>query len=130
MNYTEMLNYVKENVDFKERLAQLAEEATELAKAALKYRRTLDDENPTPVSKDEAFKNLVEEIDDVALCLDTLSFKWRVEFNIFRGFNAVFQSSHEPFVEYACLQREQKLNRWVKRIKKKSQKGDVDNAGR
>ena len=76
----------------------------------MKYRRTLDDENPTPVSSDEAFKNLVEEIDDVALCLDTLSFKWRVEFN--------------------SLQREQKLNRWVKRIKKKSQKGDVDNAGR
>lgn len=110
MNYTEMLNYVKENVDFKERLAQLAEEATELAKAALKYRRTLDDENPTPVSKDEAFKNLVEEIDDVVLCLDTLSFNRWVEFN--------------------SLQREQKLNRWVKRIKKKSQKGDVDNAGR
>ncbi len=81
MNYTEMLNYVKENVNFKERLAQLAEEATELAKAALKFRRTLDDENPTPISKDKAFKNLLEEIDDVALCLDTVSFKWRIEFN-------------------------------------------------
>lgn len=110
MNYTEMLNYVKENVDFKERLAQLAEEATELAKAALKYRRTLDDENPTPVSKDEAFKNLLEEIDDVALCLDIVSLKWRIEFN--------------------SLQKEQKLRRWVERIKEKSQKGDVDNAGR
>lgn len=110
MNYTEMLNYVKENVDFKERLAQLAEETTELAKAALKYRRTLDDENPTPISKDEAFKNLLEEIDDVALCLDIVSLKWRVEFN--------------------SLQRERKLKRWVKRIEEKSQKGDVDNAGR
>lgn len=110
MNYTEMLNYVKENVSFKERLAQLAEEATELAKAALKYRRTLDDENPTPVSKDEAFKNLLEEIDDVALCLDIVSLKWRIAFN--------------------SLQKEQKLRRWVERIKEKSQKGDVDNAGR
>lgn len=110
MNYTEMLNYVKENVDFKERLVQLAEEATELAKAALKYRRTLDDENPTPVSKDEAFKNLVEEIDDVGLCLEALALVWRIEFN--------------------SLRREQKLKRWVKRIKEKSQKGDVDNASR
>lgn len=108
MNYTEMLNYVKKNVSTKERFAQLAEEATELAKAALKYRRTFDDKNPTPVSKDEAFKNLVEEIDDVALCLDAVSFKWRIEFN--------------------SLQREQKLKRWVKRIAEK--KGDVDNAGR
>ena len=97
VTYIENLNYIKENVSSKERFAQLAEEATELAKAALKYRRTLDDENPTPMSTNEAFKNLVEEIDDVALCLDTLSFKWRVEFN--------------------SLQREQKLNRWVERLK-------------
>lgn len=110
MNYTEMLNYIKKNVSSKERLAQLAEEATELAKAALKYRRTLDDENPTPVSKDEAFRNLIEEIDDIGLCLEALALMWRVEFN--------------------SLQREQKLKRWVKRIKEKSQKGDVDNASR
>ena len=102
MTYIENLNYIKKNVSFKERFAQLAEEATELAKAALKYRRTLDDENPTPVSGDEAFKNLIEEIDDIALCLDTLSFKWRVEFN--------------------SLQREQKLNRWVERLKNASKR--------
>ena len=102
MTYTDMLNYIKSHVSKKELLAQLAEEATELAHAALKYRRALDDENPTPVSRNEAFKNLIEEIDDVALCLDTLSFKWRVEFN--------------------SLQREQKLNRWVERLNNASER--------
>lgn len=72
MNYTEMLNYVKENVDFKERLAQLAEEATELAQAALKLRRALDNVNPIPVNPYDAFSNLLEEIDNVVLCIKTL----------------------------------------------------------
>ena len=97
MTYIDMLNYIKSHVSKKELLAQLAEEAIETAHAALKYRRALDDENPTPVSSNEALKNLIVEIDDIALCLDTLSFKWRVEFN--------------------SLQREQKLNRWVERLK-------------
>lgn len=102
MTYSEMLNYIKAKVNYKERLAQLAEEATELAHAALKYRRALDDENPTPVSKGEAFKNLVEEIDDIGLCLEVLALMWRVEFN--------------------SLQREQKLKRWVERLKNASER--------
>lgn len=50
-------------------LAQLAEEASELAQAALKKRRVLDGTNPTPVSLKEANDNLVEEGADVLLCL-------------------------------------------------------------
>ena len=102
MTYTDMLNYIKSHVSKKELLAQLAEEATELAHAALKYRRALDDENPTPVSSDEAFKNLIEEIDDIGLCLETLALMWRVKSN--------------------SLQREQKLNRWVERLKNASER--------
>ena len=49
-------------------LAQLAEEATELAQAALKLRRALDGTNPTPVSIQEAGDRLVEEIADVRVC--------------------------------------------------------------
>ena len=102
VTYIENLNYIKENVSSKERFAQLAEEATELAKAALKYRRTLDDENPTPMSTNEAFRNLIEEIDDIGLCLETLALMWRVKSN--------------------SLQREQKLNRWVERLKNASER--------
>lgn len=49
-------------------LAQLAEEAAELAQAALKLRRAIDGTNPTPKSVDECKANLLEEIADVSLC--------------------------------------------------------------
>ena len=49
-------------------LAQLAEEAAELAQAALKLRRALDMTNPTPVTIREAGGRLVEEIADVRVC--------------------------------------------------------------
>ena len=53
-------------------LAQLAEEAAELAQAALKLRRALDGRNPTPVSEAAAREALIEESTDVALCLNLL----------------------------------------------------------
>ena len=55
-------------------LAQLGEEAAELAQAALKLRRALDGTNPTPVSEAEAWKALIEEFSDVALCCKLLKY--------------------------------------------------------
>lgn len=49
-------------------LAQLAEEAAELAQAALKLRRVLDGRNLTPVTEQEARQNLMEEYTDVVHC--------------------------------------------------------------
>ena len=49
-------------------LEQLAEEASELAQATLKLARIYRAENPTPVTEDEAYKNLVEEYTDVQTC--------------------------------------------------------------
>lgn len=49
---------------------QLAEEAVELAHAALKIARIMRDENPTPVAEEEARKKLVEEYTDVILVAD------------------------------------------------------------
>ena len=46
-------------------LEQLAEECTELAKAALKQARILRGDNPTPVTEIEAYKNVIEEYTDV-----------------------------------------------------------------
>lgn len=55
-------------------LEQLAEEAAELAQAALKLRRTLDDStNPTPISRERATENLIEEMADVELCCEALA---------------------------------------------------------
>lgn len=50
-------------------LAQLAEEASELAQAALKLRRALDGKNPTPKSVEECLENIQEEMADVFVCL-------------------------------------------------------------
>lgn len=55
-------------------LCQLAEEAAELAKAALKLRRAIDGCNPTPVTREEAEKKLEEEIADVEVCLNVLGY--------------------------------------------------------
>ena len=51
---------------------QLAEEATELAHAALKYARILRNENPTPILKADGYNHMVEEFTDVTLCAKLL----------------------------------------------------------
>jgi NTP pyrophosphatase (non-canonical NTP hydrolase) len=53
-------------------LEQMAEEAAELAKAALKLARIRRGENPTPVTEDEAYRALCEEMADVAVCAKVL----------------------------------------------------------
>lgn len=53
-------------------LEQLAEEATELAHAALKLARITRGENPTPVDRSNALDALIEELGDVRLCAAVL----------------------------------------------------------
>jgi len=72
MNRAELVRKITEIMPITERLVCLAEEASELAQAALKYRRTLIDTNPTPMLEEEAYDKLMEEIADVELCLETL----------------------------------------------------------
>lgn len=55
-------------------LAQLAEEASELAQAALKLRRALEGLNPTPKTEEECRLALLEEVADVELCIFELGF--------------------------------------------------------
>ena len=56
---------IKQHIPQDELLTQLAEECAELSQAALKLRRALTGINPTPVTAEEARKNLVEETADV-----------------------------------------------------------------
>lgn len=56
------------NLPKTEILVQMAEEAAELAQAALKLRRVIDGTNPTPVTYREAWDNLVEEFGDITIC--------------------------------------------------------------
>lgn len=55
-----------------ELLAQLAEEGSELTKAALKIRRALEGVNPTPVTLAQAIADAREEVADVWLLVQLL----------------------------------------------------------
>lgn len=77
--------------------AQLAEEATELAHATLKLRRSTGGANPTPVEPDDAFRAVTEELADVALLVHIL----QLDLNI----DAIEETSRY------------KLFRWVSRLK-------------
>lgn len=63
---------------------QLAEEAAELAQAALKMARIIRGENPTPVTPEEASVNVIEEFTDVAVCAKLLHLKVNVEMAKFK----------------------------------------------
>lgn len=94
-----MVSYIRDQIPEEELLVQLAEEASELAQAALKFHRVLDGRNPTPVRLSEAWANLQEEVADVLLVLHVLG----IEYN-------------EP--EYT-VQMDAKLDRWVGRLREK-----------
>lgn len=64
---------IQRHLDWPELLAQFAEEAAELSKAALKLRRAHTGVNPTPITEQEALDNLLEEFADVAVCLRVLN---------------------------------------------------------
>lgn len=55
---------------------QLAEEAVELAFAALKMARILRGENPTPRTEEEMRWNIVDETTDVMICLQELMIRF------------------------------------------------------
>ena len=67
-----LIKVIRETLPEDELLCQLAEEASELAQAALKLRRAITKINPTPKSEEECRDDLAEELADVSLCLDAL----------------------------------------------------------
>lgn len=95
------VEYIKENLDEGERLLCLMEECTELAKAALKLRRVLDGRNPTPITLQDAFSNLLEEYGDVINCIEVLV---------------------TPTQNVKAIQsRLKKRTRWVQRLKERNE---------
>lgn len=76
MNTIDNIDYIAKNISEGDILCQLAEEASELAHAALKLKRAIEGTNPTPVSKYEAMKNLVEEMVDINLCSEIIEEKF------------------------------------------------------
>lgn len=65
MTESDMVLAIRQAISPVARLAQLQEEAAELAQACSKLLRIMDGTNPTPVTEEEAWENLHEEFDDV-----------------------------------------------------------------
>lgn len=95
MTYKENKEYVELHLTERELLEGLAEEASELTKAALKLIRANGTNNFTPITVEDARENLIEELGDIAMIIDIL------------GYN-VPQSSNNA-----------KWNRWATRIKER-----------
>lgn len=72
------MSVITDKIPVTELLAGLAEEATELAQAALKLRRCYDGTNPTPADPDIQYECFLEEIGDVELYLDQMSINRKV----------------------------------------------------
>lgn len=92
--------FVRAKLSCADKVGQLAEEASELCHAALKLERVLRGTNPTPVTIPEATQKVLEETADVLNCLEVLKI-W-------------------PGTESINGIREEKLDRWVERIKERN----------
>lgn len=92
-------------------LAQLAEEASELAQAALKLRRALDGTNPTPKSVAECEANLMEEFADMSNSVTALCDAW---------FGDSLDSECE-FWDAELEIEDTKYKRWLSRLEAKEQ---------
>lgn len=71
-NILDNIEGINVRLSYPDKLEQLAEECSELAQAALKMARIYRQTNPTPMSPQEAYQNLIEETSDVYLCLTIL----------------------------------------------------------
>lgn len=90
------IQQIREKMDLPDIYEQLAEEAAELSQAANKMARVLRGTNPTPVTKGEAQKDLVEEYTDVVLVANDIL-----------------------GMETDWLTENFKLQRWAKRLREK-----------
>ena len=92
MTCQEKLDYIREHIGMAAAYEQLAEECAEFAKAALKKARILRDDNPTPITEEEADAMVLEEYSDVMNCAEFLELRFNPD-------------------QAMC-----KLDRWIERI--------------
>lgn len=96
------LEYIAANLSDEDILCQIAEEAAELAQAALKLRRAITQTNPTPVTAEKAADNLIEEYGDTVVAMTAYFMKHGL---IDRKYVAALEQSNT------------KYSRWAQRIK-------------
>ena len=73
-----MIRDIRGKLTIREMIAQVAEESAELTHAALKYNRSREGNNPTPVTTVDAFIGMMEEVADLLVSLDVLMTGWQV----------------------------------------------------
>ena len=100
MTQLEQLRFIRGRITEEDALCAIAEEAAELAQAALKLRRAMTGMNPTPVAPKTAKDSILEEIADVQVVCDVL-----------------LESVTD--METVDEKYEYKLDRWVKRLEKR-----------
>lgn len=96
--------FICDELGEEELLMQLAEECSELSQAALKLRRALNKKNPTPISVEDASKNLLEEYLDVEMVIEIMHQK--------NGFGYLRLNNLDDLIE----EHDKKLDRWIGRI--------------
>ena len=89
--------FVREQLSPADQFGQVAEEAVELAHAAMKMQRILNGTNPTPVTEKEALGKVMEEICDLYNALEVLKLDVNMKYDQIR---------------------KKKMARWVERIQK------------
>lgn len=102
----------KINISDRSKLEQLAEEAAELAQAALKLIRAVPSDNPTPIEIETAWHNLLEEMADVQLCFDVL-------------IEDRSEGEQRAFREDIELVKRAKRLRWLERLNQYAEPKDV-----
>lgn len=139
------LEYIAENLSEEDILCQLAEEASELAQAALKLRRVITGTNPTPMNYRDACDNLIEEIADVraaervVICAGTedtstanLAIESKMEYKTYRWAKRLRKKEYSDDKDHctASLAIENKkdctIYRWAKRLREKEDGDDKD----
>ena len=109
------IEYIASKLSQEDILCQLAEEAAELAQAALKLRRVITRTNPTPVSENDAKHTLNEEIVDVAVAVEA----WVR--SVIIGIDEIgtddIKSALGTFADI-------KISRWAQRLKEKEDSHD------
>lgn len=103
------LEYIAANLSDEDILCQIAEEATELAQAALKLRRAISQTNPTPMTVGEAVDNLFEEYGDTVGAFRVWAKKNNLD-------NEIYETSNKNI--------ESKYDRWSDRIKEGKKHGN------
>lgn len=132
------IEYIASRLSREDILCQLAEEASELAQAALKLRRVITGTNPTPMNYRDACDNLIEEIADVraaervVICAGTedtstanLAIESKMEYKTYRWAKRLREKEDGDDKDHctASLAIENKkdctIYRWAKRLREK-----------